>query len=127
MKNLFKSFLIVAALIVSGTAFGQTTLNIDNASSCDYELLLIFSNSSNPCGPATSRLNTNVTQGSNSYTVPAGMVVRRAKFIGCCGGSTGTSVISYYCSPTITVGDIDCSGNPVTLNFVQDDLIEISN
>lgn len=126
MKNLLKGLVLTFALLATTSVFGQT-LQVDNASGCIYELYLTFADVNDPCGPETGDLNTNVTTGSNTYTVPAGMVVQRAMFIGCCGSSDGSTVVSFFCGPTVSFGEVECGGLPVTFNFVQDDLIEVSN
>lgn len=111
---------MAAALFVSGSAFSQFTLTIENTTSCMYELLII----EGTCPGPTGRQNTIVHPGTNTYTIPND--VRRARFIGCCGGSTGTATISFQCGPQINSTGIDCGTDDVIFNFVQQNLVEIS-
>lgn len=127
MKNLLKGLMVALVLFASGTAFGQTTFNVDNATSCSYKLTIALSPSSGSCLPAGSVLNVFVQPGSNTFTIPGTNGVRRVKFFGCCGTSSGSSVVSFYCGNNIAFGTTECNGLPVTFNFVQNNLIEVSN
>jgi hypothetical protein len=122
MKNLLKGFALACALFVSGTIFGQTTLNVDNATNCTYKISIALSPSQGSCAAAGIVINDIIYPGSNSIVIPGTNGIRRVKFF----ASSGSSVVSYYCGANTSFGTSECGGLPVMFNFVQDDLIEIS-
>jgi len=122
-----------AFLLAGAAAFAPQLLAQDvlfcNATPCGFEISgRITNNLVTPCtGFSTGSFNSYVPPGC-SYTLPVGAnyTVRRMRVVD--PGGAVTFVSFYNCgAPSVTVGAIECNGNPVTVNFVQADLVEITN
>lgn len=127
-KHVLGTIMSFCILIGAQQIHAQTTLTVDNATSCEYELLIILSATASPCTglQPSEKINTFIPTTGTTVSIPAGRTIQRLKVIGCCGSSSGNTVVSYNCSPASVTGNTECYADPVTVNMISNTLVEIS-
>jgi len=130
MKKLFACLSLLAVVACFAPLTQAQDVLFCNATQCSYKIVgRTTTNISTPCtGGVLQTFNAFIPPGC-SFTLPVGPTATVKGMRVYDAGGIWTVVSFYNCNgiPSVTAGAIECNGDPVTVNFVQADLVEITN
>ena len=126
MKKVKNTFLLLIAVIgISSSLDAQTTLNLRNDTDCSMDIKVKYGTA--PCTGSTTPINVTLAANtSQDVTIPNGNSVRNIK-VDTPGASTTVSIICSSTWQQTTVGQIECLGVPVTVDFVSSVSLQITD